>query len=193
MSPHRRPSTPIDLTFWCARDADCAGHAEGVICEVAQGRCVQRRSAVDTCPAGQFCLPGTNACAVGCRNDEGCDVVTRTSVECLADGHVGSPARRAPATACALRALQACGGNADCASATRSAAGRCSFRTDVSAPWLDACQGADHTASIVRVPGVSAGTDPVTALPRTAQSRPSQAANCDAGPVSARAATTAAR
>lgn len=107
--------------------------------------------------------------------------------------HVGSPARRAPATACALRALQACGGNVDCASAARSAAGRCSFRTDVSVPWLDACQGADHTANIVRVPGVSAGTDAVTALPRTAHSRPSQAANCDAGPVSARAATTAAR
>ena len=67
---------------------------------------------------------------------------------------------------CARCALcQTCGASTDCASATCSAAGRCTFRTDVSVSWLDACQGPDHTANLVRVPGVPAGTYQVTALP----------------------------
>jgi len=34
----------------------------------------------------------------------------------------------------------------------------------VSIPWYDACQGPDHTASVVRVPAVPAGSYQVTAL-----------------------------
>ena len=96
---------PVDAPFRCALDGDCAGRAEGAVCEVATGRCVRCLATADTCPAGQFCLSGSNTCAPGCRNDEGCaagatdagtssgrrcDVATRACVECLADDHCPS-------------------------------------------------------------------------------------------------------
>ena len=96
------PDAPGDGPFVCARDADCAGRAEGAACEVATGRCVRCLPAADTCPAGQFFVAGSNTCAPGCRDDEGCaagaadagaaparrcDVLTRACVECVTDDH----------------------------------------------------------------------------------------------------------
>ncbi|MDP3219269.1 MAG: hypothetical protein Q8S73_34540 [Deltaproteobacteria bacterium] len=101
-APVDAPDAPSDVPFACARDADCAGRAEGAVCEVATGRCVRCLPAADTCPAGQFCVAGTNTCAPGSRNDEGCaagatdagaaparrcDVLTRACVECVTDDH----------------------------------------------------------------------------------------------------------
>ncbi len=96
---------PVDAPFRCARNEDCAGRAEGAACDVASGRCVACVPTADTCPAGQFCVAGSNTCAPGCRNDEGCssaatdagagpgrrcDLTTRACVDCLTNDHCPS-------------------------------------------------------------------------------------------------------
>ncbi|MDB4929645.1 MAG: uncharacterized protein JWM10_2129, partial [Myxococcaceae bacterium] len=93
----------VDVPFRCADNAACAGNAGGAVCEVATGRCVQCVAGADTCPAGSYCVAGSNVCARGCRNDEGCaaglgsdggagpgrrcDLTTRACVECVTDEH----------------------------------------------------------------------------------------------------------
>jgi hypothetical protein len=89
----------------CAQDSDCAGNPGGPACDVASGRCVTCTPASDRCPAGQYCVGATNACAPGCRDDASCmgassdggvsgsrrcDTTTRACVECLADEHCPS-------------------------------------------------------------------------------------------------------
>ncbi|MBK6536055.1 MAG: hypothetical protein IPF99_42940 [Deltaproteobacteria bacterium] len=89
----------------CAQDSDCAGNPGGPACDVASGRCVTCTPASDRCPAGQYCVGATNACAPGCRDDASCmgassdggatgsrrcDTTTRACVECIADEHCPS-------------------------------------------------------------------------------------------------------
>ena len=93
----------VDVPFRCADNASCAGRAEGAVCDTASGRCGQCVATADTCPAGSYCVAGSNVCATGCRNDEGCaagvtgdagaapgrrcDFSTRACVECVTDEH----------------------------------------------------------------------------------------------------------
>ena len=88
---------PVDAGFRCAQNTDCAGHAEGSVCDTASGRCVGCLPGADTCPAGQYCPPGANTCAPGCRDDIGCatpadggvagvrhcDTTTHQCVQCI--------------------------------------------------------------------------------------------------------------
>jgi len=93
----------VDVPFRCSDNASCAGNAGGAVCDTASGRCVQCVASADTCPAGQYCVASTNACAAGCRNDEGCatggdggasmrhcDTATHACFDCLTDDHCPS-------------------------------------------------------------------------------------------------------
>ena len=95
---------PVDVPFVCTANAQCAGHAEGGVCDVATGRCVQCLASADTCPAGQYCVASTNACAPGCRSDEACRAAS-------SDGGAASPTTRCDTT---TRACVACLANDDC-------------------------------------------------------------------------------
>ncbi|MBK6534095.1 MAG: hypothetical protein IPF99_32365 [Deltaproteobacteria bacterium] len=96
---------PVDVPFRCTDNASCAGNAGGAVCDATTGQCVQCLASADTCPAGSYCVAGSNRCAAGCRNDEGCaagvgdagmasgrrcDVSTRACVECVMDEHCPS-------------------------------------------------------------------------------------------------------
>ncbi len=97
------PDVPaVDVPFRCTDNASCMGNAGGAVCDTASGQCVQCLASADTCPAGQYCTAGSNTCAPGCRNDEGCaagagdagagvsrrcDVTTRACVACVTDDH----------------------------------------------------------------------------------------------------------
>ncbi len=59
---------------------------------------------------------------------------------------------------------RACNLGSDCLTSTCNASGRCTFRTDVTIPWLDSCHGPSGPAHDVTVPSVPAGTYDVTAL-----------------------------
>jgi hypothetical protein len=80
------------------------------VCDTNAGRCVQCVAARDTCPAGRYCDGSTNACLMGCRDDNTCvaavadagvdaggpvplslrcDRASRRCVECAEDGHCG--------------------------------------------------------------------------------------------------------
>ena len=84
----------------CAADGDCVGNAAGPACDLASGRCVPCTSASDRCPAGQYCVAATNACAAGCRDDlacasgvdgglspRRCDPAAHACVDCVTDAH----------------------------------------------------------------------------------------------------------
>jgi len=90
----------IDVSAPCTTNAACAGSAEGPACDTATGRCVPCTAASDLCPAGQYCVPGMNRCASGCRDDlacreardggvveRRCNPDTRACVDCLRDEH----------------------------------------------------------------------------------------------------------
>ncbi len=94
---------PGDVPFRCADNAACMGNAGGAVCDTASGRCVQCVATADTCPAGQYCVASTNACATGCRDDAACRAAT--------DGGVGSPTARCDTT---THVCVACLGNDDC-------------------------------------------------------------------------------
>ena len=96
---------PVDVPFRCTDNASCAGNAGGAVCDAATGQCVQCLASADNCPAGSYCVAGSNRCAAGCRNDEGCaagvgdagmasgrrcDVSARACVECVTDEHCPS-------------------------------------------------------------------------------------------------------
>ena len=85
----------------CAGDADCRGDAAGPVCDVASGRCVRCLPSRDACPAGEYCVAATRACAPGCRDDDACagagdagagsasrcDPEAHRCVACLVDEH----------------------------------------------------------------------------------------------------------
>jgi Putative metal-binding motif len=66
----------------CVHDADCAGSPDGAVCDAATGACVLCLPGDDTCPAGQYCVPSTHACAPGCEDDADCAANPTGHLEC---------------------------------------------------------------------------------------------------------------
>jgi hypothetical protein len=144
----------------------CADGACGFTCDPGFGDCdgsaangceVDLSTSVAHCGrCGATCATGV--CAGGACQPARCDDRVRNGAESDVDcGGAGTCAR------CSL--CQTCTANGDCASGTCSAAGRCTFRTEVTVGWFDACQGPDRTGPVVRVPAVPAGSYLITALP----------------------------
>ncbi len=66
-----RDSSVSDAAPRCRADADCPDPALRR-CDLASGRCVGCLPAMDECPRGQRCDPGSSACVSGCRRDDDC-------------------------------------------------------------------------------------------------------------------------
>ncbi|MDB4930796.1 MAG: uncharacterized protein JWM10_3280, partial [Myxococcaceae bacterium] len=80
----------------CATSADCAGRAEGSICDAASGRCTGCTVSPDNCAADQHCDGASSRCVSGCHADEGCprgadadrcDPTTHSCVRCVTSAH----------------------------------------------------------------------------------------------------------
>ena len=77
----------------CKTDMDCSVDKTKPACDVPSGACVGCLPMNDTCPMGQWCNPGSQACEVGCTDASdcamganlSCDVAKHKCVGCLAD------------------------------------------------------------------------------------------------------------
>ncbi len=93
------PDVPADTDpARCTGDGDCVGNASGSACDTATGQCVICTAASDRCPAGEYCVAATHACAAGCRDDascsssadggattQHCDPASHVCVQCVGD------------------------------------------------------------------------------------------------------------
>jgi hypothetical protein len=129
----------VDVMVRCVTDMDCAGRAEGQVCETMSGRCVECLASRDTCPVDRYCDSTTNTCFAGCRSDEGCRAIT--------DPDAGADGGASPTPRCDTRvhACVACLTDDHCPNGTLCRGNTCVPGCDMTRPCptgQSCCSGA---------------------------------------------------
>ncbi len=145
--------------------ATCAAGACGIACEAGWGDCdgdAMNGCETDLSTSAMHCGRCGNACdsrvcVGGACQAPSCSDRVQNGAETDVDCGGASTCPR-----CDL--CRACRANADCGAGTCSAAGRCTFRSEVYIDWLTTCHGSGGGAMDATVAAVPAGSYTVTAL-----------------------------